>query len=414
MSKHFLFIYDCIYPQSLGGVEHRNLCLARALVAAGHKVTLAGWMKPLPSPATTSGTATSDTTPTDLNENLLYLPLKFQTPLYHQNGKRKLSAALAFTAACLFLNLKPYDVIETANIPYLHIFPLALKAKIARKKLLITWHEYFGAHWLQYKSGPFAFAYRVIEYVTAQFGRHICAVSQHTAKRLTAARWRKFVAAPQTNQSASAALLPILPNGVDLPALNNTRAKINTSTPNGPDLFYGGRLIPDKQLDLLLAALAVLKSSPHNPITASLHIAGDGPDRQRLEDLTLKLNLQSQVTFLGRLPTITEMWEKLATAKIAIQPSAREGFGLFPLEAMALGKPVIYCHSALNAISDLVRHKQEGLCAEATPAALSAALAELLTQPDLQTTFGQNASTRALAYNWQHIAEELLALMHAD
>ncbi len=38
-----LVLYDRIYPQYLGGVEHRNLELARRLAERGHRVTLAGF-----------------------------------------------------------------------------------------------------------------------------------------------------------------------------------------------------------------------------------------------------------------------------------------------------------------------------------------------------------------------------------
>ena len=39
----WLFFYDCIYPESVGGVEHRNYELARELGRLGHEVILSGW-----------------------------------------------------------------------------------------------------------------------------------------------------------------------------------------------------------------------------------------------------------------------------------------------------------------------------------------------------------------------------------
>ena len=51
-----LLLYDCLYPETIGGVEHRNAQLSRALAARGHQVTLAGFSdRP---PHTTAGVAT--------------------------------------------------------------------------------------------------------------------------------------------------------------------------------------------------------------------------------------------------------------------------------------------------------------------------------------------------------------------
>src|SRR6185436_12959942 len=97
----------------------------------------------------------------------------------------------------------------------------------------------------------------------------------------------------------------------------------------------------------------------------------DGPDHERLEDLSQRLSLGGAVNFVGHLPSNVDVWRKLGGAKIAIQPSSREGFGLFPLEAMAAGLPVIYCESTESALSELVKPGVHGLCTEPEPEPLA-------------------------------------------
>jgi len=67
-------------------------------------------------------------------------------------------------------------------------------------------------------------------------------------------------------------------------------------------------------------------------------IAGDGPDRPRLEAIALRLG--GNVTFLGRVDDMT-LNAAFAGARAFVLPSAGEGFGLVYLEAMAHALPCV-------------------------------------------------------------------------
>src|SRR6185436_15210544 len=117
-----------------------------------------------------------------------------------------------------------------------------------------------------------------------------------------------------------------------------------------------------------------------------LTIFGEGPDRPRLEALARTLGIADRVRFRGHVATSEEVWRELARAKIAVQPSGREGFGLFPLEAMAVGLPVVHCESSESAVDELVRDGVDGIAAPAHPGGLATALAGLLAdEPRLRT-----------------------------
>ncbi|NDC62961.1 MAG: glycosyltransferase family 1 protein [Planctomycetia bacterium] len=373
-----LLVYDCLYPASLGGVEYRNHCLARALAARGHHVGLAGW-----------GDASADGLPA----GVVVVRLPYAAGLHGRDGKRGILPTLRFAAAMLRLDVAAYDVVETANIPYLHVFLLAMRCRLARKPLIVSWYEFFGPYWRAYKGGLAAPLFRGIEWLTAQLGDRVNASCERTRLKLAAARRRK------------AADPPLLPCGV---WLADVQRVLELPAVTAPQLLYAGRLIPEKRLDLLLRAVALLPP-PAGAVT-QLGIVGDGTERQALEALSRELGLEHRVRFFGRLPAIEEMWRLLAHAELALQPSQREGFGLFPLEALALGKPVIYCAAEENAIGDVVRHEREGLCSRPTPEALAAAIARLLDDPLERAEFSRRARERAADYDWPAVARQAEAL----
>lgn len=380
MEQHclkILLLYDCIYPESLGGVEHRNYHLAKALANQGHHITLAGWCQNTDQPF----------------PRVKVLPMLFRTKLYNQAGQRSALTSLKFALATISLNLDQFDIIETANIPYIHLIPLFLRCAIKKKPLVVSWYEYWGHYWREYKGVLSAPLYRGIEWLCAQIGKEVNASSSLTAERL-----RKH----RLNSSE----IRIIPCGVWLEQIQSASHKPKL---NSPPLLYAGRLMKEKRIDLLLKAVQKIRLQREQVI---LSIIGDGPDRHRLEALTEQLGISNRVVFLGRLPTIDDVWHQLACARIAIQPSSREGFGLFPLEAMALGIPVIYCESTENAISSLVRDGIEGICTLPNADALASAIEKLLNDRKLWTRLSENAKKRAENYDWSKIAQQIEAFFY--
>ena len=377
-----LLVYDCVYPASLGGVEYRNHCLARALADRGHQVSLAGW---------------GDLPAESLPPGVTFVRMPHAVRLHDRDGKRGIVPTLRFAAVMLWLDLSTYDIVETANIPYLHVFPLAVRCWLARKPLVVSWYEFFGPYWRRYKGGLTAPLFRGIEWLAAQLGDRVNASCEQTRLKLAVARRRK---SPEP---------PLLPCGV---WLADVQRVLGRPAVVASQLLYAGRLIPEKRLDLLLRAVAILPPPPEGVI--QLGIVGDGTERQSLESLSRELGLGQRVRFFGRLPAIEDMWHLLAHADLAVQPSRREGFGLFPLEALALGKPVIYCAAEENAIGDVVCHEREGLCTEPTPDALAAAIARLLDDPGERAEFSRRARERAAHYDWPAVAQQAEMLFSGE
>ncbi len=165
-------------------------------------------------------------------------------------------------------------------------------------------------------------------------------------------------------------------------------------------LLTVGRLVPKKGVDVLLHAVARLASD--YPLL--LTVAGDGPERPRLERLAQKLNIQEQVRFLGWFDH-TRLSQLFAQTHIFVLASRtdprtgdREGTPTVLLEAQAAGLPVV---STLHSdIPFIVRHQVTGiLVPEGDAEALADALATLLNHPEQWQEMG--AAGRALVQH-QH------------
>ena len=182
-------------------------------------------------------------------------------------------------------------------------------------------------------------------------------------------------------------------------------------------VLYVGRLSREKGVDVLLRAWALLLRvcedgdsgpqiqrpageidgrgrSPSGPPLgqASLTIVGDGPERPALEALAESCGISDLVTFTGALPH-AEALTVLMTASLLVMPSVwYEQFAITPLEAMALGTPVLVSDSARY--GTLVENGVTGQFFKAgDPAALADAFRDLLSSPDVLRRMGEAART---------------------
>lgn len=73
-------------------------------------------------------------------------------------------------------------------------------------------------------------------------------------------------------------------------------------------------------------------------IPAKLLLVGDGPERNRIENLCRDISACADIRFLGKIEAIEEV---LSVADLFVMPSEKESFGLAALEAMACEVPVI-------------------------------------------------------------------------
>jgi glycosyltransferase involved in cell wall biosynthesis len=104
---------------------------------------------------------------------------------------------------------------------------------------------------------------------------------------------------------------------------------------DGPLVGLGARLVWEKGLDDLLHAWRLVSAELPG---ARLVIAGDGPERAALEELTTGLGLATSVQFAGTTRDMPSLYRAL---DVFVLPSVSEGLPLALLEAMAAGLPIV-------------------------------------------------------------------------
>lgn len=121
--------------------------------------------------------------------------------------------------------------------------------------------------------------------------------------------------------------------------LERARPDLDRGLSTPPRFLYCGRLSPEKGVHVLLDALALLREADGVPVPR-LVIAGDGPERRRLEEQARERGIDGNVTFVGQLDRAA-LLEQLAVADVCVQPSLSESFGKAWLDAMSWGLPVV-------------------------------------------------------------------------
>jgi len=192
-------------------------------------------------------------------------------------------------------------------------------------------------------------------------------------------------------------LFDVVVNGVDNvpPITADEREELRRSigAPAGRVLgLFVGRLVPQKNLECLVAALAMLDPEQRPWIA----LAGDGPLRARIGQLALEAGVMADMHFLG---VRSDSARLMQVADFLVLPSRFEGLSNALLEAMAAGCPVIA--SAVGGTPELIEDGRNGLLFTPGSAdALSACMAQLCADPALRSTL----SRRALEHVARHHA----------
>jgi glycosyltransferase involved in cell wall biosynthesis len=170
------------------------------------------------------------------------------------------------------------------------------------------------------------------------------------------------------------------------------------------------RQYPRKRVaDLIEAFARVVETLP----TARLVVIGDGPDHAALATQVQGMGLTASVHLLGALREDREVKAWYARSSVFCLPSIQEGFGIVFLEAMASGLPVV--STTATAIPEVVPHGRAGLLVPPRdPAALAAALLELLGDADLRRSYGAFGREHVRRFSWDRVAERFLEAVRPD
>ncbi len=201
--------------------------------------------------------------------------------------------------------------------------------------------------------------------------------------------------------------IEVIPNGVNLePFKNNIEKKNRAELGFREDdvlLIYVGRLGPEKNLQFLLRAFAGAAQAYDH---IGLILAGDGPEKDNLQDRVRYMQLENKVKFVGFVP-YEQLPPYLAMADAFVTASVTEVHPLSVIEAMASGLPVLGINSP--GIGDTVVDGETGFLArEEDLAVFTAKMVRLITEPEKRVQMGKQAQMVAEQYSIVNTAEKLL------
>jgi glycosyltransferase involved in cell wall biosynthesis len=206
-------------------------------------------------------------------------------------------------------------------------------------------------------------------------GSNIIAVSESTKKRL------KSIVKKNSSK------IIVNQNGIRTDDFNYS------FSPEGPVLSLC-ELTPRKNIGTLLRSWAHLESE--GLADRELIIAGDGPSRHRLEELSKNL-CSKDVTFRGHVSDAVKK-RLLREAFIYVLPTTMEGFGLSNLEAMASGCVVL--STDVPGVRDYIIHGQNGFKVKrGNDRELAEKLGSIIKQPELHNSIAKNARETAEKYH---------------
>lgn len=188
----------------------------------------------------------------------------------------------------------------------------------------------------------------------------------------------------------------VIPNGFDEKRFRSVPHENKIS-----QLITVCRLVPAKGLDTLLLACAELKKRG-NPFV--LHLIGDGPIRQELEQMAIELNIYEEIIFYGYMLHPENF---MPFFDVFVLPSRAEAFGSVFAEAALCGLALVGTN--VGGIAEQIEHGHNGLLVppDNVPA-LASALEKVISDPTYRYNLGRVAWEKAQnAYSMSRVVQQL-------
>jgi glycosyltransferase involved in cell wall biosynthesis len=129
-------------------------------------------------------------------------------------------------------------------------------------------------------------------------------------------------------------------------------------------VLFAGRMIPEKQAPLAVAAIAIAAARIGG---LRGELLGDGPERERVLAEIARRGLSETVTAPG-FTSAEAVDAEMRRAMCLLAPSIREGYGLVVVEAAARGTPSIVLAGPDNAAVEMIEQGVNGfVCASSDP-----------------------------------------------
>ena len=362
-------VSDVAYPYNIGGTEKRIYEISTRLAKRGHKVTIycMKWW---------------EGADTKIQGNVQLKAISPYFPLY-SGERRSIKEALLFSLHCLKLVREDFDFLDVDHMPHLVLFSTKLVALLKRKKLHALWNEVWGtSYWIKYM-GPAGVCAALIEKITSMLPDQITAVSKHTARELIS-----ILKVPEHK-------IAVIPNGISISELADVTPATSRS-----DVISVGRLLPHKNVDVLIQSIALLKTK--YPRIKCI-IVGKGPEKNNLIKLIQENDLLKNVELIECIEDQKQLYSLMKSSRVFAFPSVREGFGIVVLEANGLGLPVITTDDDQNAARYLIKEGVNGTIVSLSKENLANAIEVYMTKAPEAIDY----TPLLQQYDWDNLARRV-------
>lgn len=316
-------IYDCLYPNTVGGAERWYRELGERLSKTHRLTYLTRRQWGIEGPRTPFET----------------LAVSPGGDLYAASGRRRIGPPLRFGWGVFWHLLRHahrYDAVHTASFPYFSVLGAALALRLRRSPaiLLVDWHELWDrAYWRGYLGPVGGRIGLAVQSLCLRLPDHSFTFSRLVERRLL-------------DSAATAPVTRLTGEYAGTPAEDVASAVDR----GGPSVVFAGRHIEEKHVEAIAPAIAAARRQIPELRCA---ILGDGPETGRLREQVRELGLDGVVEIRGRVES-RDVSGAIAAAGCLLHPSEREGYGQVIVEASALGTPAIVVAGPENAATELI------------------------------------------------------------
>ncbi|HEY8303187.1 MAG TPA: glycosyltransferase [Solirubrobacteraceae bacterium] len=362
-------IYDCLYPYTVGGAERWYRNLAERLAAEGHEVTyltLRQW---------------KHGEHVDLDPRVRVVSAGPRMSLY-VGGRRRILPPLVFGAGVLWHLVRHgrrYDVVHTCSFPYFSLLAAGATHRLGRFELVVDWHEVWSRdYWLEYlgrAGGRIGYA---VQLACARLRQRAFCFSRLHSERLRKEGLRGEVTVLEGEYAGP----------LDTP----------TARPADPVVVFAGRMIPEKQAPLAVAAFARAAELVEG-LRGEFY--GDGPEREAVLRAIVEHGLSERATAPGFVDART-LDAALSRALCMLSTSRREGYGMVVIESCSHATPAVVVAGEDNAATELIEEGVNGTIAlDADPDTVARAIlrvhdAGMAMRASTASWFAENAERLSL------------------
>ena len=327
-------VYDCLFPYTVGGGERWYRSLAERLAAEGQNevtyVTLRQWDRG-ERPRLSGG-------------RVRVISVGPRMGLYTGDGRRRVWPPIVFGLGVLLHLLRHgrrYDAVHMCSFPYFSLLAAALVRPLGAYELAVDWFEVWSdAYWREYLGGVGGRIGAGVQRLCVRARQQAFCYSHLHARRLREEGLRGEVTV----------LRGLYADTVE-PATVGAADRL---------VLFAGRMIPEKQAPLAVAAIAHAAARIEG---LRGELLGDGPERETVLARIARDGLGDLVSAPG-FTTAERVDAEMRRAMCLLLPSIREGYGLVVVEAAARGTPSIVVAGPDNAAVELIEEGVNGfVCA---------------------------------------------------